>query len=89
MSLAWVSLTLSCHFSQSFIASGSSLVLLNREFANDREERGEIPGQVIRITQTVVLDSPLLNTQHYKVRIKALVEQYRERSNAHLYNSVS
>ena len=29
-------------------------------------------------TQKMVLDSSLLNTQHYKVRIKGKVEQYRE-----------
>ena len=30
----------------------------------------------------MVLDSALLNTQHYKVRIKGKVEQSRERSSA-------
>ena len=35
-----------------------------------------------------VLDSSLLNTQHYKVRIKGKVGQSRERSNALPYNLV-
>ena len=38
------------------------------------------PGQVILKTQKMVLDAALLNTQHYKVRIKGKVEQSRERS---------
>ena len=32
--------------------------------------RDLIPGQVISKTQKMVLDASLLNTQHYKVRIK-------------------
>ena len=38
------------------------------------------PGQVIPKTQKMVLDASLLNTQHYKVRIKGKVKQSRERS---------
>ena len=33
-------------------------------------------------TQKVVLDTSLLNTQHYKVRFKGKVEQSREKSSA-------
>ena len=36
----------------------------------------------------MLLDPYLLNTQHYKVRIKGKVEQSRKRSNALPYNSV-
>ena len=36
----------------------------------------------------IVLDTSLLNTQHYKVGIKGKVEQSREKSSALLYNSV-
>ena len=36
----------------------------------------------------MVLNTPVLNTQEYKVRIKGKVEQSRERSNAHPYISV-
>ena len=39
---------------------------------------GSIPGRVIPKTQKLVLDASLLNTQHYKVRIKGKVEQSRE-----------
>ena len=35
----------------------------------------------------MVFDAPLLNTQHYKVRIKGKVEQSRERSSALPYTS--
>ena len=51
-------------------------------FANGPGDRGSIPGHVIPKTQKVVLDSALLNTQHYKVRIKGKVEQSREWSSA-------
>ena len=36
----------------------------------------------------MVLDTSLLNTQQYKVRIKGKVEQSRERSNALSHTSV-
>ena len=36
----------------------------------------------------MALDTSLLNTQQYKVRIKGKVEQYRERSSARHYISV-
>ena len=39
-------------------------------FANSPEDRVSIPGRVIPKTQKIVLDAALLNTQHYKVRIK-------------------
>ena len=39
---------------------------------------GSIPGRVIPKTQKMVLDASLLNTQHYKVRIKGKVEPSRE-----------
>ena len=51
-------------------------------FANGPEDLGSIPGRVIPKTQKMVLDASLLNTQHYKVRIKGKVEQSRERSSA-------
>ena len=46
--------------------------------ANGPEDLGSIPGRVIPKTQKMVLDASLLNTQHYKVRIKGKVEQSRE-----------
>ena len=36
----------------------------------------------------MVLDTTLLNTQHYKVRFKGIVEQSREMNSALLYTSV-
>ena len=36
----------------------------------------------------MVLDTSLINTQHYKVRIKGEVEQCREKSSALSYPSV-
>ena len=53
-----------------------------RVFANGPGDLGSIPGRVIPKTQKLVLDASLLNTQHYKVRIKGKVEQSRERSSA-------
>ena len=44
------------------------------------EDLGSIPGRVIPKTQKMVLDASLLNTEHYKVRIKGKVVQSRERS---------
>ena len=56
-----------------------------RVFTNGLGDLVSIPGQVIPKTQKMVLDPTLLNTQHYKVRIKGKVEQSRERSSALLY----
>ena len=41
-----------------------------RVFANGPVDLGSIIGRVIPITQKMVLDATLLNTQHYEVRIK-------------------
>ena len=49
-----------------------------RVFANGKGDLGSIPGRVIPKTQKMVLDASLLNTQHYKVRIKGKVKQSRE-----------
>ena len=51
---------------------------MSRVFANGPGHRGSIPGQVIPKTQKMVLDAALLNTRHYKVRIKGKVEQSRD-----------
>ena len=59
-----------------------------RVFANGPGDLGSIPGRVIPKTQKMVLDASLLNTQHYKVRIKGKVEQSRERSSALPYTLV-
>ena len=67
-----------------------SKILFNSciRFANDPGDRGSIPGQVIPKTLKMVLDTTLLNTQHYKVRIKGAVEQSRVRSSALRLTSV-
>ena len=44
---------------------------------------GSISGRVIRKTLKLVLDSSLLNTQQYNVRLEGKVEQSRERSSDH------
>ena len=62
--------------------------LMSRVFANGLGGRGSIPGQVIPKTQKMVLDPAFLNSQHYKVRIKNKVEQFREWSSALPYTSV-
>ena len=49
-------------------------------FNNGPREMGSVPGRIIPKTKKIVLDTSLLNTQHYKVRIKGKVEQSRERS---------
>ena len=61
---------------------------MSRVFANGLEDQDSIPGQVIPKTLKMVLDAALLNTQHYKVRIKGKVEQSREWSCALPYTSV-
>ena len=63
-------------------------ILAVRVFANRPGDLGSIPGRVIPKTQKMVLDASLLNTQHYKVRIKGKVEQSRERSSALPYTLV-
>ena len=51
---------------------------MSRVFTNSQGDQCSIPGQVISKTQKTVLDTTLLNTQHYKIRIKGKVEQSRE-----------
>ena len=55
---------------------------MGRVFTNGPEDQGSIPGWGIPKTQKMVL-----NTQHYKVRIKDKVEQSRERSSTLPYDS--
>ena len=62
--------------------------LLSRVFANGPTDQGLIPGRVIPKTQKMVLDAALLNTQHYKVRIKGKVKQSRECNSALPYTLV-
>ena len=59
-----------------------------RVFANGPGDLGSIPGRVIPKTQKMVLYASLPNTQHYRVRIKGKVEQFKERSSAFPYTLV-
>ena len=58
---------------------------MGRVFANSSGDRGSIPDQVIPKTQKMVLDTSLLNTEHYKVRVKDKIDQSRERISIILY----
>ena len=61
---------------------------LGRVFANGLGDLGSIPDCVISKTLEMVLDTPLPNTQQYKVCNKGKVEKSRERSSALSYTSV-
>ena len=61
---------------------------MSRVFINGSGDQGSIWGRVIPKTQKMVLDTVLLNTQHYKVRIKGKVEQSRELSSTPLHLGV-
>ena len=62
--------------------------LVGTVIGNGPGDRDLIAGRVIPKTQKMLLVTPLLNTQHYKVRIKGKVEQSREWSGALPYTSV-
>ena len=47
---------------------------MSRVFTNDLGDRGSITGHVIPKILKMVLNATLLNTQHYKARIKGKVE---------------
>ena len=64
------------------------IALVGRVFARSPGQRDLIRGWVIPKTQKMVLNTSLLNTQHYKVRIKGKVEQSSEMSSALPYTSV-
>ena len=55
---------------------------MSRVLDNGPGDEGSIPGRAIPKTQKTVHDVTLLNTQHFKVRIKGKVEQSREWSSA-------
>ena len=61
---------------------------MSRVFVNGPGDHGSIPGRVIPKTQKMVFDAALLNTHHYKVRIKGKVEQSSEWSSALSYTLV-
>ena len=57
-------------------------------FTNGFGDQGSILGRIKPKIQKMELDAALLNTQHYKVRIKGKMEQSREWSNTLPYTSV-
>ena len=66
----------------------SNYLAESRVFGNGPGDLGSIPGRVIPETLEIVLDISLLTIQQYEVRIKAKVEQSRERSSALPYTLV-
>ena len=58
-----------------------------RVFAYDTTDRGSIPGRVRQKTQKMVLDTSLINIQHFKLHIKGKLGQSGERSSALSYPS--
>ena len=60
--------------------SGFQIGLVGRVFANGPGDLGSIPGRFIPKTLKMVLDTSLVNTQQYKVRIEGKVGQSREKS---------
>ena len=60
--------------------------LVGKVFANGPGDLSSITGRVLPKTLKMVLNTSLLNTQQYKVRIKGKVEQSRERSSTLPYN---
>ena len=56
------------------------IVLVGRVLANAPGDLVSIPGRIIPKTLKMILDTSLLNTLHYKVRITSKVEQSRERN---------
>ena len=61
---------------------------MGRVFAYGPGDLGSIPGHVIPKTLKMLLDTPLRNTQQYKVRIKGKEEKSREKSSTLPYTSV-
>ena len=61
---------------------------MGRVFANGPGDWGSFTDRVIPKTQKMVLDAPLLNTQHYEVMIKGKVEQSKDWSSALPYTLV-
>ena len=60
---------------------------MDRVFTNGPRDLGSIPCRVILKSQKMLLDTSLVNTRQYKVRIEGKVEQSKERSSAFPYRS--
>ena len=77
-----------CHIEVKSFVNFRHIDRVGRVLANGPGDLGSILDRIIPNTLKIVLDTSLLNTQQYKVRIKGKVEQYRERSSALPYTSV-
>ena len=62
-----------------FVSNQVQYNMESAQYLGKPGDLGSIPGRVILKTQKMVLDTFLLNTQQYKVRIKGKVEQSREK----------
>ena len=58
---------------------------MGRVFANGPGDRGSIPGQVIPKTLKMVLDTSLLNTQHYKLMYQGYSRAIQENFTAYSF----
>ena len=52
------------------IYGGGEQYIVGKVFANNLRDRGSNPGRVTPKTQKMFLDTSLLNTQHWEIRIK-------------------
>ena len=71
-----------------YFTANRAIGLLSRVFTNGPRDQDSITSRHMQKTQNMVLDAALLNTHHYKVRIKAKVNHSREWSSAHLHLGV-
>ena len=71
-----------------YIKTNRLIGLVGRVFANVPRDLCSIPGRVIPKTLKMDLDTSLLNTQQYQVRIEGKMDQSREMSSALPYTSV-
>ena len=66
----------------SCVFTGGDIGIVVTVLASGPGDLVSIQGRDIPKIWKMVLDTSLLNTQHYKVRVKVKVKQYRERSSA-------
>ena len=57
-------------FSIEYIYIYIYIYIVGKVFTNGLGDQGSVPGRVVPKTQAMVFDAALLNTQHYKVRIR-------------------
>ena len=77
VNVTWFALLSSQKFDDRLLFKPEALCLfcsVGRVFTNGLVDLGSVPGRVITKTLKIVLDTSLLNTQQYTVRIKGKVE---------------